>query len=464
MPEPYNYTVNIPQPPEQNFLQSLLGIQQLKGLRQQQDIQQQQYEFVQQQQPLQLQQLQQQVDQQKAINPLLIQEAQNKIQQQDEAKAFRQDATKLAEDPNKWDQNNLRSIAMRAAAVAPDHFNAMRALMADLPDRESSLIQRTASATLLGVSKGTPEGIDSAKSIVKDSIMAAEASNLPRAVTMLKVAQSQLESDPGTAGISAASFLASTNPKLAEDTFKMVKLPGEMAKEAATTAEMQAKTKKILGEIPSQEKPLPSSLLRENATIEKEVTAANEMAGKLSQAAEAMRALPSVGGATEWWTNVKPKIGFGENPEIAVRANAAQLAGLGMLGTESKAMGGAIRSNVQFQYATSKLPSAWSAPQELAKRLDAQAEVQSKLAQLRTIDSEWNSAFRGSVKATKDEQILGMDVAPGTTRTQFKEQAAKSLFPPSEPTKTDQITRTPDLTGGTINLGGGNTATFKLKK
>jgi hypothetical protein len=42
MPGPYDYTVNIPQPPAQNFLQSLLGIQQLKGLQQQQDIQGQQ--------------------------------------------------------------------------------------------------------------------------------------------------------------------------------------------------------------------------------------------------------------------------------------------------------------------------------------------------------------------------------------------------------------------------------------
>jgi len=151
-------------------------------------------------------------------------------------------------------------------------------------------------------------------------------------------------------------------------------------------------------------------------------------------------------------SNVKPKLNFGENPEIAVRTNAAQLAGLGMLGAESSAMGGAIRSNVQFQYATSKLPDSWSAPQELAKRLDAQAEVQRKLAQIMTIDVEWNSAFRGSQKATKDEQILGMDVTPGTTKTQFKQMAAKALFPSESaapaPTKTDKITGTPDLIGG----------------
>jgi hypothetical protein len=62
MAGPYDYTVNIPQPPAQNFLQSLLGIQQLKGLQQQSQlaeqqaaIQQQNAAFQQQMQPLQIQ-------------------------------------------------------------------------------------------------------------------------------------------------------------------------------------------------------------------------------------------------------------------------------------------------------------------------------------------------------------------------------------------------------------------------
>ena len=64
MAGPYDYTVNIPQPPAQNFLQSLLGIQQLKGLQQQSQlaeqqaaIQQQNAAFQQQMQPLERQRL-----------------------------------------------------------------------------------------------------------------------------------------------------------------------------------------------------------------------------------------------------------------------------------------------------------------------------------------------------------------------------------------------------------------------
>ena len=61
MAGPYDYTVNIPQPPAQNFLQSLLGIQQLKQMQQQSQlaeqqaaIQQQNAAFQQQMQPLEM--------------------------------------------------------------------------------------------------------------------------------------------------------------------------------------------------------------------------------------------------------------------------------------------------------------------------------------------------------------------------------------------------------------------------
>jgi hypothetical protein len=69
MAGPYDYSINIPQPPAQNFLQSLLGIQQLKGLQQQGElaqqqaaIQQQNAAFEQQMQPLRLKQLQEQIN------------------------------------------------------------------------------------------------------------------------------------------------------------------------------------------------------------------------------------------------------------------------------------------------------------------------------------------------------------------------------------------------------------------
>jgi hypothetical protein len=66
MAGPYDYTINIPQPPAQNFLQSLLGIQQLKGLQQQSEIAAQQAAFQQQMQPLEMEKARAAIDAQRA--------------------------------------------------------------------------------------------------------------------------------------------------------------------------------------------------------------------------------------------------------------------------------------------------------------------------------------------------------------------------------------------------------------
>ena len=78
MAGPYNYSINIPQPPAQNFLQSLMGIRQLQQMDEQSAIQQQQAAiaqqnaaFQQQMQPLEMQRLQEQIKAQQASAGLL---------------------------------------------------------------------------------------------------------------------------------------------------------------------------------------------------------------------------------------------------------------------------------------------------------------------------------------------------------------------------------------------------------
>jgi len=78
MAGPYNYSINIPQPPAQNFLQSLMGIRQLQQMEDQSAIQQQNAAiaqqnaaFQQQMQPLEMQRLQEQIKAQQASAGLL---------------------------------------------------------------------------------------------------------------------------------------------------------------------------------------------------------------------------------------------------------------------------------------------------------------------------------------------------------------------------------------------------------
>ena len=492
MAGPYDYTVNIPQPPAQNFLQSLLGIQQLRQMQEQSALQQQQA-AIQQQQAQFAQQMQ----------PLEMEKARAAIAAQQAATAHSAAATGLLGTQSQIAQLGLADkqlISSTLKSYFSDETKTIKDLAPIIPLLDATAVENLGKAEQIRVNGEGAKKLDSGETITSNDIR-----NWSNRQTLLKPAEQQqfqqnfLSMSPamqsaakgGMINVINAAFAgkmdaarnsaadvrdalkntADTSPaaKAVSDSFgKLVDLmegpnipPQILALNAVNAANLVGDQKfaedalKVVKEHTAEmkagtEKSLPSSILRENQAIDKKVASANDMADKLAQASEAMRQLPSVGAVKEWWTNIKPKLGFGENPEIAVRTNAAQLAGLGMLGSESSAMGGAIRSNVQFQYATSKLPDAWSSPQALADRLDAQAEVQRKLAQLMTIDSEWNSAFRGSQKATKDEQILGIDVSPGMTKTKFKEMAAQQLFPPGQsapkPTKTDQITGTPDLT------------------
>ena len=77
MAGPYNYSINIPQPPAQNFLQSLMGIRQLQQMedqsaiqQQQAAIQQQQAQFAQELQPLERQKLEAAIAAQRASTAL----------------------------------------------------------------------------------------------------------------------------------------------------------------------------------------------------------------------------------------------------------------------------------------------------------------------------------------------------------------------------------------------------------
>lgn len=516
MAGPYDYTINIPQPPAQNFLQSLLGIQQLKQMQEQGALQQQQAAiaqqnaaFEQQMQPLRLKQLQEQINASQAQQGLIGTQAniaklnleerrlvsstlQNYLN--DDTKTVKDiipalpylDATAV-ENIGKAEQirvnNEVSARLNEGKEITANDIRGWSNRMTLLKGPEQQQFQQSFLAM-------TPQFQSAAKSGMINTVNAAFAGNMEAARNSAAEVQQALINSKDTSpaakavsdsfgklvnlidqnpnipkeilalnAVNAAGLVG--DPRLAEDTLKIVKefgdqtKPGGASKGKEVDEEMESlkrQEKKLqIQELQQKldqvkpEKPLPSSLLRANAEINKSVDSANEMADKLEQASEAIRGLPSRGFLSEKYLQLKQVFRGVENPEITIRNNAAQLAGLGMLGAEKTAMGGAIRSNVQFQYATSKLPDAYQSPQALADKLAAQAQVQRKISKLMAIDAEWNSAFRGSQKAKTDEEILGYIVPAGTSRTQFKEMVAKELFP-SQTTK-------PSPTAPTSNLG-----------
>jgi len=127
MAGPYDYSINIPQPPAQNFLQSLLGIQQLKQMQEQGALQQQQAAiaqqnaaFQQQMQPLEMEKAKAAIDAAKASaaesgarKGLIANQSEAAKFELDQKKNFQADMNQLASDPSKWTAEKFMELGMK---------------------------------------------------------------------------------------------------------------------------------------------------------------------------------------------------------------------------------------------------------------------------------------------------------------------------------------------------------------
>jgi hypothetical protein len=126
MAGPYDYTVNIPQPPAQNFLQSLLGIQQLKGLQQQGElaqqqaaIQQQQAQFAQEKQPLELAAMR--AAEKSALASAASSQSVTNARDYEltQRKALDTELLGISSDPTKFTADNIQRVALKFHNVDP---------------------------------------------------------------------------------------------------------------------------------------------------------------------------------------------------------------------------------------------------------------------------------------------------------------------------------------------------------
>lgn len=256
MPGPYDYTVNIPQPPAQNFLQSLSGIMQIRNMQDQAEIARQQSEFAKQMQPLEMARVKAATDAQRAA---IAQSAtsrdvaleglrQSKITfDREEAKAKEgdkliADINELAKDPTSATRDKLLSLSYRAAAFNPKAYEPLKNMLKEHP-RTGKMLENTASDVVFSIQGGQP---DVALSSVEKNIKAAE--NTLQANPEDKEAKAALEflapvkklldeKKDGSAMVFGANFLRNVYPEQFDQVTKDMK-------EVAGIAETSAKTKK----------------------------------------------------------------------------------------------------------------------------------------------------------------------------------------------------------------------------
>jgi hypothetical protein len=299
MAGPYDYTINIPQPPAQNFLQSLLGIQQLKQMQEQGALQQRQMAFQEQMQPLQIQAEQARIGQigaSTAAAQEALRQGRITFEQAQTERAlktqYQNDVLQLSKSPETWTPEKLRSLSMQAAVLDPQTFGAMNKMFAELP-RVGSTLSNAASEVMLSVQAGKPgiasssldKYISAANSALEKNPndKAAEAS-----LAFLTSAKTTVEQDPVAGALTASNFLFNTDPQKWESVTRAMKGAGELA-------ETQAKTKKELASAKVEEAKLTPGQAQisdkqqaDINTLTDEATAARLTVGGLTNAVDSL--------------------------------------------------------------------------------------------------------------------------------------------------------------------------------
>lgn len=479
MAGPYDYTINIPQPPAQNFLQSLLGIQQLKQMQEQSALQQQQAAiqqqnaaFEQQMQPLRLKQLQEQINTSQAQQGLLGTQAniaklnleerrlvsstlQNYLN--DDTKTVKDiipalpylDATAIENigkaeqirvnnevsarlnEGKKITENDIRGWSNRMTLLkGPEQQQFQQSFLAMPPNFQSAAksgMINVVNAAFSGNNEQAKKSAEEVKAALEKSkgtspAAQAVADSFGKIVSLIDENPQIDKSILALQAVNAANLLG--DARLAEDALKVVKEFGDVAKDQA-----------------KPEKPLPSSLIKINQSLEDKAKAFEASSLELKNAADAFNQFsagkPASGFFNEVW--VKAKSLLTSQPEIPIRNELQRVLNLGGLGAEAQAQGGAVRSNAMVNLATKYIPDVWRNPEAAMEKAQVTAEVKDRMAKVFRAEAEWNAQFRGKQNAPDDADVAGISVPKGQSKSNFITALTANLFPK------DEVPNTPAL-------------------
>jgi hypothetical protein len=280
MAGPYDYSINIPQPPAQNFLQSLMGIRQLQQMEEQSAIQQQQAAFAQQMQPLQIEAERariNQIGQATAASAEALKGARLQNEQLQRQSDFQKELVNFTSKPvEQWSESEVRSIAARGAAINPKATEGVINFWASQPKPEKTLVDDAAMKAGIAIAQNRP---DVAKSIVDQAKLDAEKLGFTTALNFLDFGGSQLDQDPALAYATILGHFGTDKTKL-DQFISASELKGKLAKTEAETEKELAGAKVEKAKLaPGGEKISDKQQSDINALTDEAVTARMNVAG-----------------------------------------------------------------------------------------------------------------------------------------------------------------------------------------
>lgn len=464
MAGPYDYTINIPQPPAQNFLQSLMGIRQLQQMEEQSAIQQQQAAiqqqnaaFQQQMQPLEMEKARAGIAAAKAGTAASQTSQQAAAYQLQQRKDLDAELLGLSSDPSKFTAENLQKLAVRFHSVDPTLLTRAGEMRKNMPDQAKIFGDNIAKNLVITSVTGDSE--EAIKQLDKQLEAAKNTPGLQDFVPKIEQLKDNFIKYPDqTVGLAAVG-----QTLFAPDQGKAIT---DVLSEQAKTAKTKAEAKK--------EDAAREGLLLDNRIKQYEADTGMSIKDIAKNKEERFKAEAAERAHIESNPFVRKYVDSRTAFEMMKDA-APNASGDEVLLTQFVKMGdpgsvvsvtekGGVRNVTLSDYVASlqsKLASDGSLGDAKRKELKDQAfkMLQAPQKQYKEYQNNLEPVYRERGLNPKNIFVL-----PSSKQLleEAKQQAAGPAGAPQLPVSTGNIPVAP--TGGTIDLGGGNTATFKLKK
>lgn len=467
----YDYSINIPQPPAQNFLQNLMGIRQLQQMEDQSAIQQQQAAiaqqnaaFQQQMQPLEMQRLQEQIKAQQASTGLLgVQTTGAKLALADKQlisstlQGYANDKTKTVEDLipilplldstaveniGKAEQirvnrevetalkegkeitaNDIRGWSNRQTLLkGPEQQQFQQSFLAMTPQFQSAAKSGMISAVNAAFAGNMGEARKAAAEVQQALINSKDSSPAAKAVSNSfgKIVD-LIDQDPNLPKevlalnvVNAAGLVG--DPKLADQTLKIVNEFGDQTKIGG------AKKREAEGiEIKDV---FTKGLIAKSVEKVNEYTQKSDLAyGILEKINTGEIELPK--SFIGRWIQKEIKDAY---PLFANEITALKKDFIKIKNSEAaKNLPPGSASNQDVQFAKEGLTSENASPEQFKKAVESMARLYQLDAKYQEATAAWLSTNGNLGNSTRDISVLGTDVAKGTGFNQWWKKSGSNL-------------------------------------
>lgn len=290
MAGPYDYTINIPQPPAQNFLQSLMGIRQLQQMEQQNALQQQQSAFQQQMQPLEMEKARAAIAaQQSALAGSEQSRRQNEIlfkqQQEERLIAKEQQAVAQAKQnelfgrltslPADAPMGDVVKIANELALYKPEVSKQVMANFESYPQNFQKAAETALITATTQLESDDIEGARKTYANLAEAIKNSGAKDNPQLRSLINSAESQakllgaeMPIAKNIAKLSSLQLLGAINPKALDSIVgieeKQADAPLKVAQARLAEADAKLKELKATGKLDAEEIMKQETARREN--------------------------------------------------------------------------------------------------------------------------------------------------------------------------------------------------------